>query len=335
MAESKLRVGVIGLGVGEQHVIGYNAIEGCEVVAVCDTDPAKLTEVGDRQEIGERYEDARRITEHPDIDVVSVCSHDNAHPEQAISAFTHGKHVMVEKPLALHRRDAERVLRAQQDSGKLLSSNLILRHSPRFRALREMVRKGEFGDVFYLEGDYIHQILWKITEGWRGKMDFYCVTYGGGIHLIDLMRWLLDDEVTEVAGMGNKILTRGSEYRYPDTIANLLRFENGTMAKTVTTLGPQRQQIHTLNLYGTKASFENGIPDARLFRGDKPEDEEPMTVPYPAIDKFDLLPDFVSAIREGREPNVSARDVFRVMDICFAAWESVNAGRTVKVDYLI
>ena len=330
-----LKAGVIGLGVGEQHVAGYTAIEGCEVVAVCDLDPEKLASVADRQGVGERHTDPRRITEHPDIDVVSICSYDDAHADQAVSAFAHGKHVMVEKPVALSRTDAERVLRAQQDSGKLLTSNLILRHSPRFIAVREMVRGGAFGDVFYMEGDYLHEILWKVTEGWRGKMDFYCVTYGGGIHLIDLMRWVLDSEVTEVAGMGNKMLTAGSQFGYPDTIVNLLRFETGAIAKTVTTFGPRRRQIHTLNIYGTELSFENGLPEARLFRGDRAEDEEPMTVPYPAINKFDLLPDFVDAIRKGREPNVTARDVFRVMDVCFAAWQSVESRQTVKVDYLV
>ncbi len=123
--------------------------------------------------------------------MVSICSYDDAHAQQVISALRAGKHVMVEKPLTLHRKDAEQILRAQQDSGRILTSNLILRHSPRFREIRRMIRAGEFGDIFYLEGDYIHQILWKLTEGWRGRMDFYCVTYGGGIHLIDLMRWLL------------------------------------------------------------------------------------------------------------------------------------------------
>lgn len=331
----KLRIGVIGLGVGEQHVIGYQAIPGCEVVAVCDKDPKKVAEVADRWHVAERYTDSRRITEHPYIDIISICSYDDVHADQAISALAHGKHVMVEKPLALHKKDAERILRAQQDSGKLLSSNLILRHCPRFRALREMVRNGEFGDVFYLEGDYIHQILHKITEGWRGKLGFYCVTYGGGIHLIDLMRWLLGDEVTEVAGMGNNLLTRGSQFRFPDTIVTLMRFAAGAMAKNLTTLGPQRTQLHALEIYGTKRTFVNDLPHGKLFSGDRIEDEQPMTVPYPDINKFDLLPDFIEAIREKREPSVTARDVFRVMDICFATWESIEASRTVKVNYLI
>ena len=60
-----------------------------------------------------------------------------------------------------------------------------------------------------------------------------------------------------------------------------------------------------------------------------------METNYPGIDKFGLLPDFISSIRNGDEPEVSAKDVFRVMDICFACYESLKTKKTVNVDYLI
>ncbi len=198
-----------------------------------------------------------------------------------------------------------------------------------------MAEAGEFGDIVCIEGDYIHQILGKITEGWRGKMAFYCVTYGGGIHLIDLMRWIVGQEVEEVCGMGNKMLSAGSAYRFEDTIANLLRFAGGTLGKTLTIFGPQRSKFHALNVYGTKKTFVNDMPDGKLFDGEEPEHEHVMAAPYPGMEKGDMIPEFIAAIREGREPEVGARDVFRVMDVCFAAWESVQSGRTVKVSYQI
>lgn len=335
MTSQTIRVGVIGLGVGEGHIAGYRDIPGCEVRAICDIDPMRLKDVGDRCDIANRYEDYRKVTESPDIDAVSICSYDDKHAEQTISACRNGKHVMVEKPLALFRKDAAAVLRAQQDSGRLLTSNLILRQSPRFKSLKERIAAGEFGEIFYMEGDYIHDILWKITDGWRGKMDFYCVTYGGGIHLIDLMRWLIGDEVTEVCGMGNRMRSRGSSYRYDDTIVNLLRFERGAIAKSLTTFAPKRPQIHALAVYGDRKTFINDLPDAKVFEGDEPAAESRDATPYPTVEKGDLLSDFISAIREGREPNVSARDVYRVMDVCFAAWESVQRGTTVSVSYMI
>ncbi len=335
MSNASLRAGIIGLGVGEQHLKSYRSIGGVEVRAICDIDAVQLARVGDDWDIGERYTDARRITEHPELDVVSICSYDDKHAEQAVSAFNHGKHVMVEKPVSLFRHEAEKVLRAQQDSGRYITSNLILRQSPRFIELRDQIRAGTFGDIFHIEGDYVHDILWKITEGWRGQMAFYSVLYGGGIHLIDLMRWILGDEIVSVSSVGSNIRSRGTNYRYNDCITSLLKFAGGATGKTLTTYGPRRTKFHALNVYGTERTFINDLPNAKLFTGDEPQDEHVVTTPYPGMRKGDLLPDLIAAIRENREPNVSAKDVFRIMDVCFAAQEALETGRQTDITYLI
>ena len=330
-----VRVGVIGLGVGERHVVAYRDIPCCEVAAVCDLNPDRLREVGDRHDVAQRFVDYRKITEDPSIDAVSICSYDDVHVEQALSAFRHGKHVMLEKPIALFRKDAERLLAVQQETELILSSNLILRASPRFRAVKRMAQGGAFGELYYMEGDYLHNILWKLTEGWRGQLPYYSPIYGGGIHLIDLMRWIAQREVIEVCAMGSNALTRGSGYKFHDTVVALLRFNGGLIGKTTTSLGPQRTKFHALDLFGTKGTFLNDTPDARVFTGSEPEDEERMQAAYPAMEKGDLLPDFIQAIRHGRLPLVNHIDVFRVMDVCFAAVESIEQKRTVQVVYSI
>ena len=330
-----LRAGIIGLGVGEAHLRSYQSIEGVEVAAICDIDPVRLRDIGDRYGIGARHTDYRAITENPEIDVVSVCSYDSAHAEQLVSAFDHGKHVMVEKPVALHRIEAEAVYRAMVDGKRKITSNLILRRSPRFIEIRKKIQDGTFGDIFYVEGDYLHEILWKITEGWRGQMDFYCTFYGGGIHLVDLMRWMVGDEFTEVSAMGNGVRTRGTNYKFPDFFVALMRFQSGAIAKCATSLGAQRTHFHALNVYGSKLTFVNDIPNGKLFSGDRPQDEQSVETPYPGVQKGDLLPDFIDAIRNDRAPAVNEKDIFRVMDVCFAVWEAAQSGRTVKVQYLV
>ena len=326
---------MIGLGVGERHLVAYNGVPGVEVTAICDRDKTRLQEVGNRHGVTRRHIDYRRVTEDPNIDLVSICSYDDGHAEQCVSAFRHGKHVMVEKPMVLNRGEAEAVLRAQQDSGRLITSNLILRASPRFRELKRQIVAGEFGEVFCVEGDYLHNILEKITRGWRGHMAFYCTIFGGGIHLIDLMRWLLESEVVEVSGMGNKVLTRNTSYRFEDTFITLLRFESGALGKCLTTFGPQRTKFHAVNVYGTRRTFVNDLPHGKLFEGCKESDERAITTPYPGVDKGDHIPAFVAAVREGREPEVGSRDVFRVMDVCLAAWDAIRENRTIRVRYLI
>ena len=330
-----LRAGVVGLGIGEQHVIGYNAIADVVVTDVCDIDADKLRKVGARNNVPRLHTDYRKITENPDIDVVSIASPDGEHAEQAISAFNHGKHVMVEKPIALRRQDAENVLRAQQDSGKLITSNLILRMSPRFKELKGWIDAGDFGEIVAIQGDYIHRVLWRMTEGWRGRMPFDCVTYYGGIHMIDLMRWLTGQEVTQVIGMGNDFQTRGSRYRYDDVIVNLLRFDRGTIGRSMSNLGAMRSRLHAISVYGTRKTFVNDVPHATLFHGDGPDDYRTIETPYPAVRKGDLLCDFVAAIRDDRQPCVGTVDVFRTMDVCFACYESSWSDSIVEVSYLI
>ena len=129
--------------------------------------------------------------------------------------------------------------------------------------------------------------------------------------------------------MGSDVSTRGSGYRYDDTFVALLRFSGGALGKCLTTLGPRRTKFHSLNVYGTKKTFVNDMPDAKLFSGDRPADEELLSNEderwrYPGMEKGDMIPDFIAAIREGREPEVGARDVFRVMDVCFAAGGSLD-----------
>lgn len=330
-----LRAGVIGLGVGEQHVRGYQAIPGVDVAAVCDLDADHARRLGRRYGVAvatDRFED---VTEDPSIDLVSICSYDPDHVPQAISALRHGKHVMVEKPVAVDRREAERLLEVQQESGLILTSNLILRASPRFREVHRLVRSGILGEVFYAEGDYLHAILHKLTSGWRGRVPGYSVVYGGGIHLIDLLRWIVGREVQEVSGMGARTLVAGSPFGGHDTTVSLLGFEGGAVGKCTTTLGPRRPKFHALAVYGTQGTFVNAPDVGHLYVSDRPEEARTVDAAYPGIAKGDLLVDFVTAAREGRTPEVSAVDVFRVMDICFTAVEAIDAGRTLPVRYSI
>tara|TARA_B100000029_G_C17494385_1_gene930298 strand:+ start:172 stop:1173 length:1002 start_codon:yes stop_codon:yes gene_type:complete len=330
-----IKVGIIGLGVGEQHLKMYQEIDECEVIAVCDVDISKANNISTKYQISETYSDWKKITEHPNIDAISICSFDNYHAEQAISAFQSDKHVFIEKPIVLDRYELELLFQAYNSSKKLISSNLILRTEPRFKALKKMINKGQFGKIFYMEGDYLHDILWKLTNGWRGKMNFYSVIYGGGIHLIDLMRWLHGKEVIEACGMSNKILTEHSKYKYPDLTCNILKFEDEVIAKTTTTFGPRRPKFHALNIYGSKRTFINDRPHGKIYENDKLEKTQKMDVPYPTHNKGDLIPNFIDSIKNNSQPNVSYLDIFRVMEICISSWEAIEKGKTVKLSYLV
>lgn len=332
----RLRAGVIGLGVGEAHVTGYQAHGACDVVALCDFSAEKRAEVGGRHPDIELRESADEILDDPDIDIVSIASYDSYHYEQIIQAIDNDKHVFVEKPLCLSEDEARDIRLRLNDKPRLrLSSNLILRLCPRFVALKDRIERGELGELFQVEGDYHYGRLHKITQGWRGSIDFYSVVYGGAIHLVDLLLWLTGSRIVEVAAFGNQVASRGSQFRYNDTVAAVARFDNGMIGKVGVSYGCVQPHFHSLAIYGTKATFINSSPDGLLYESRDPNvPPEPVTEAYPGARKGDLIVSFVDAILREQQPIVSEDDVFRTMSVCLAIEKAVATGTTCQVTYI-
>lgn len=332
----KLRAGVIGLGVGEKHIEGYTADPRCEVVRICDFDEAKLTDVAGRHPGPETTLRPEDVLNDPEIDVVSIASYDNDHRDQVVAALEAGKHVFVEKPLCLFEEELEDIAAVLKAHPNLkLSSNLILRKSPRFVALRDRILNAELGDIYYVEGDYNYGRLHKITEGWRGDIPFYSVVHGGSIHLIDLLQWLTGKRVTEVTAMGAKMATRDTRYRFDDTVAALMRFQDGSIGKVTANFPCVFPHFHNLSIYGTQASFvqsHNG--GASFYQTRDPEvPPRPVEEAYPGAAKGDMLARFISSIAEGGDPEVTAQDVMDAMAVSLAIETSNRLGKTVEVRY--
>lgn len=335
MTKAALRVGIIGLGVGERHIAGYEADPRCAVTALCDSDPAKLAEVAARHPGRALTTDALALLDDPQIDAVSIASYDDAHYSQILRAFGKGKHVFVEKPLCLYRNELDGI-RAEWEKagGRLrLSSNLILRKSPRFVRLRERLRGGELGTPYYMEAEYNYGRAWKITEGWRGKIPFYSVVHGGAIHLIDLLLWLTGKKIVEAQAFGNHIATAGTAFRHNDLVAALLRFDDGAIAKVSANFGSMIPHIHALAVHGTVGSFVQGLDGRALLFHSRDPNVAPQVddTAYPGAAKGDMLPAFVKSILDGGDPEVSEREVFAAMFVSLAIEEASRQNSTVKV----
>ncbi len=332
---SRLRVGVIGLGVGRQHAAGYQAHPACEVVALCDLSEAALDQAKADSPQARLTRDANDVLTDPAIDIVSIASYDNYHYEQIAVALRHDKHVFVEKPMCLDEHEAESLRELHRAKPRLkLSSNLILRMCPRFRWLKGQIVEGRLGRLFYLDGDYNYGRLHKITEGWRGQIEFYSVVYGGAIHLIDLMMWLAGGRVAEVAAFGNRIASEGSQFRHNDLVACLLKFESGLVAKVTANFGCVSPHFHTLSVFGTEATFVNRPGAGLLFESRDPQ-APPREVPepYPGVHKGELIRSFVDSILGRGEAEVSVEDAFRCMSVCFAVEKAAGGAGAVSVRY--
>ena len=332
----KLRVGIIGLGVGEQHIAGCEESAGAEAVVLCDFSPDKLREVSARHLGIAITGNADDVLDDPNIDVVSIASWDNHHFPQVMRAIKNGKHIFVEKPLCMNREEAREIRKALSAKPKLkLSSNLILRKSKRFLQVKSLIQAGRLGKLFHLEADYNFGRVEKITTGWRGEIEYYSVIYGGGVHLIDLLRWFSGSEVSEVTAYGNRIATQGTAFRFDDMVVSILKFRSGATGKMAANFGCVYPHFHPVSLYGTLATFQNTLEGGRLITDRRP-DAQPELVddPYPGCRKGELLADFLDSLAQGREAEVSAEDVFKTMSVCFAIEESARSGASVKVEYI-
>lgn len=329
-----LRAAVIGLGVGEAHIAGYDAHPHCRTVAICDIDPARLSTMSTRHKALKATTDPSAILADDSIDIVSIASPDDVHHQQVVAALASGKHVFVEKPLCLLPKEAADIKESLARHPELrLGCNLILRSSPRFAGLRDLIRDGTLGEVYQVDGAYNYGRFWKITDGWRGAIPHYSVTLGGGIHLLDLMMWMLG-KVSEVAAAGSRIAGRGSRVNFDDAVTALLRFENGAIGTLSSNFGCVYPHFHRFVVYGTKGTFENGRDAALLFTSREPDAlPQRIETPYPGVRKGDLIANFVDAVMGTAKPLITHEEIFNCLSVGFAVEEALRTHRSIAVQY--
>jgi len=329
-----LKVGIIGLGVGERHIAGYQQDARCQVVALCDFNKTKLLEVGARNPNITLYEDAESVLCNPDINIVSIASFDTFHFEQIMLAIKNNKHIFVEKPICLFQHELNKIKEALKSKPNIrLSSNLILRRESRFRELSKRIIAGDLGELYYLEGDYDYGRLSKLTNSWRGEIPFYSVTHGGGIHLIDLILWLSSQFPNEVCAFGNTISTKGTPFRHPDFVAALLRFESGLVAKISANFGSVIPHGHKLCVYGTKGTFIHGHNGAFYYFSRDPHlPPEVVKESYPSANKGDMISSFIDYIIIAKRPLVTEKEVFDAMSISLAIERSLSEKSIIRIE---
>ena len=287
----------------------------------------------------------------PSIDVISIASYDNFHYDQIILGIENDKHLFVEKPICYFEEEAKHIYKMLKAKPKLkFSSNLILRKYERFIDLRQKIRSDELGELSFISGAYNYGRLKKITEGWRSKMNFYSGVISGGIHIIDLMLWLTNQKITEVFSYGNNIQSKNSDFKYDDMIVATMKFSSGMVGSLNVNLGCVHPHFHSLELYGTHASFINDFNYAKFYnsRDSKNINDNmllnPNVADYNGLTKLNTsysvpnkgihLNDFINSILSGESPAVSSQEIFDALSICFAIEKSINQSKAVRVNYL-
>lgn len=311
-----MNVGIIGLGVGEKHLDTFQSHSDIKSIKICDFDSNKLSEVMSKNSISQGCSNPKEILEDPSIDLVSICSYDNFHTQQIVSALKNKKHVFVEKPICLSSNELDEIKQAfLESSGLKLSSNFILRKEPRFIELRDKISNGDLGEIYYAEGSYDYGRLNKITNGWRGQIKHYSVMHGGGIHLLDLLMWVCNTKFLNSTGLASKIQTMDIPFSGPEFCTSLLEMENGIAMKLSANFGSNTPHFHQIKVYGTKGTFIHDCNDAKYFFNKEPNvTQVNVNGNFPGAQKGDLLTDFIDSVINDSHYDLNADKVFEVMN---------------------
>ena len=190
---SKIRVGVIGSGVGRAHVRGYSCLPDVEVVALAALDRERAESVAREYEIPRLYADHRELLEQPDIDAVSVCVPNYLHAPVCHDAMMAGKDVLCEKPLARTADEAASIAEAAERMNQILMVMFNYRYRPDSQTVKRFIDDGALGDLYYVKAG------WMRGSGIPGLGSWFTrkAQSGGGpvidlgVHMIDLALWFL------------------------------------------------------------------------------------------------------------------------------------------------
>jgi predicted dehydrogenase len=334
-----LGIGIVGLGwVAGEHIKAFKANPHCQVVALSSHDHARAAEMAALHDLPDArlYSDYQELLKDPAVDAVAVCSMNHLHVEQGVAAAEAGKHVLIEKPIALDRRGLQRLRRAIEKSGVKSQGGFELNWGGYFQTIQRMIDQDFFGKIHYAECDYFsgNWEKWYSGYGWvKTKAKGGSALAAAGCHAIDALRQFMRSDPVEVfAYSGN--YTRVMEW--DPVIATLIRFKNGAIGKVGCTLEGNVKYTFNVRLHGAKGTLINdrflsqhldpGLEGWAHFPTTLPDTPEVTHHPFPGE-----IDDFVDAIVNDRQAKLDIREDSKTYDIMFGAEESARAGRPVKI----
>ena len=337
--QSELGFAILGAGmVAEYHL---NAIQECadlgaRLVGVGHYNPASYEDISQR--FGAPAKSYDELLANPAVDAVCVCTPSGQHAQQAIAAASSGKHVLVEKPMALSLADADAMIAACRENGVQLGVCLQRRAEPLFRRVHDAIHGGDLGEItlgvvtmpYFRDESYYAQAEWRGT--WA--MDGGGVLMNQGIHIVDLLLWFLGDPV-EVHAFAD---SRHRSVEIEDTAGAVLRFANGSVATITATVATEPGFPHRLEVYGTNGGIQ--IEGESVLRWGLADESKATVEPWPvATEQVDpgmagdprgistsghiaILKDFIAGIRRGEDPVIDGAEGRRSLATILAVYES-------------
>ena len=327
----QLRVGLIGAGNLARwvHLPVLQKAKGVELRAVCSTSGARGLSYAKRFGAGYCCSDYNELLKDPDVDAVFIVTRNQHHAEQAIAALRAGKHVFVEKPLALTADECRRVEQAVRDSGRQLSVGFNRRFAPFYIEMKERI-SGRTTPVVIncrVNSPGISGSYWMADPSIGGAI------LGEACHFVDLMYWLLDKEPVAVQAFS---LPTGQAHPIGENnLVASFRFEDGSIGNlTYCTVGSATSGGERVEVFGDGV----GVSTEDFMRLDiRTRARQARSRWWPEKGYAGLVDSFMTAVREGGVPAVNVRDGIRATIGCLEMLASARAqeSRPVDVDQVL
>lgn len=342
-----MKYALIGCGrISPNHIVAAKK-NNLDIVAICDLEEQAMQDKILKFELSKEmhtYTDYRQMLEKETPELVAICTESGKHAAIALDCIDAGCHLIIEKPIALSLADADEIISRAKEKGVKVCANHQNRFNKAIQKIRTAVEKKRFGRMFYgtahirwaRDYEYYARAPWRGTwEQDGGALMNQC------IHNIDLLRWMMGDEIEEVVGMTDRL-----NHPYIDCedlgIA-LVKFSNGSygIIEGTTDIYPQNLE-ETLYLFGEKGTVKAGGQSVNILEEwrfsdvlDNPEEvlKECSEAP-PNIYGFghtSLYADVIDAIRNNQEPYVNGEAGRRALELVLAIYKSAAENRPVKL----
>lgn len=327
-----LKLGLLGLGVaGMRHLAGLRALQrtDVELTAVAAGDPQRA-ELPPNATGAELFDDYRALIKSDRVDAIIVALPHSLHKDAAVYAAQHGKHVLLEKPIATTMADAERITRAFAESGTQLMLGYVHRFREEIVVAKRMLIDGQLGqpasvlDRFCIPGGDLPPWVWDRDSSGGGVLMY------SGLHSVDRLRFLLGSEVVEVYARLQTYGARPDNISIENGVAAMLTFENGVIASLVENMPPYELQYRywDTEIFGTRGMLHIRTDDYLEFTGPDVSFKQTFHGYNHYARQLDA---FLTSVAENRPPPVGIEDGTRSLAVGLAIYRSAYVGRSVLV----